>query len=289
MQLDTTTTTTVTVVQKVTRRIPLWAKLVLSALLAVGLYFLIFVVVEHGAKLALILFGFDEAASESDAKALAQGARITLNLTALAGLCGLGIGLLAAWGRMSKYWFLRAPARLFVTVIRGTPVLVQILFAYSAIPLLLQGAMNLLGLDGNVQGWFNSFWAALFALALNVGAYNAEVIRSAIMGVPHGQWEAAAALALKPSQTFRNVILSQAGRIAIPPLVNNLISLLKDSSLASVIALLDLTLVGQRIVSRTFQPIEVLTIVALVYLLLTLVLTFFSNQLEQRLSAAHQR
>lgn len=286
---DLTDTTRLTTIQVMSRRVPFWAKVLFFLGLLVGIYLAIFPVIELVARGGLMLFGFSASAAQADAQALAAGARITLNLTALAGVCGLGIGLLAATARMSKRFYLREPARLFIAVIRGTPALVQILFAYSAIPLILDGLLRLLGSDSSVQSWFNSFWAALFALSLNVGAYNAEVIRSAILSVPHGQWEAASALAFKPRQTFGSVILAQAGRIAIPPLVNNLISLLKDSSLASVIALLDLTLVGQRIVARTFQPIEVLTIVALTYLLLTFVLTFFSNQLEKRLSVAHRR
>jgi len=132
----------------------------------------------------------------------------------------------------------------------------------------------------------NEFWSAVIALSLNVGAYNAEVIRAGILAVPRGQTEAARSLGLSGAQTMTTVILPQALRIVVPPLVNNLVALLKDSSLASSIALLELTLAGQRVSSESFLPIPVLTTVAGVYLALTTVMTFFTDQLERRLKIA---
>ncbi|GGN28780.1 amino acid ABC transporter permease [Deinococcus daejeonensis] len=207
-----------------------------------------------------------------------DGARMTLQLTVVSGLIGLIVGTIAGIQKTSALWLVRAPASLFIWLVRGTPLLVQILFVYNALPPLLKG----IGID--VQ--LNEFWSAVIALSLNVGAYNAEVIRAGILAVPRGQTEAARSLGLSGPQTMTTVILPQALRIVVPPLVNNLVALLKDSSLASSIALLELTLAGQRVSSESFLPIPVLTTVAGVYLALTTVMTFFTDQLERRLKIA---
>jgi len=120
-------------------------------------------------------------------------------------------------------------------------------------------------------------------LGLNTGAYNAEVIRAGIVSLPRGQTEAAQSIGLGKFNVYRLVILPQAFRVVTPPLVNNLIALLKDTSLASSISLLELSLAGQRVSSETFQPIPVLTTVAFVYLALTTSLTFFTSFLESKL------
>lgn len=207
-----------------------------------------------------------------------QGARMTLQLTLVSGLIGLLIGVVAGIMRTSGLWSVRAPASLFVWLVRGTPLLVQILFVYNALPPLLSA----IGLKVEL----NEFWSAVIALALNVGAYNAEVIRAGILAIPRGQGEAARSLGLSGAQTMQAVVLPQALRIVVPPLVNNLVALLKDSSLASSIALLELTLAGSRVSSETFQPVPVLTTVAAVYLALTTVMTLFTDQLEKRVKIA---
>nr|WP_183986144.1 amino acid ABC transporter permease [Deinobacterium chartae] len=207
-----------------------------------------------------------------------EGARVTLLLTVLSGAIGLVVGVLAGLAKTSRLWIVRFPASFYVWVVRGTPLLVQILFVYNALPQLLQ----MMGLRVSLD----EFQSAMVALALNVGAYNAEVIRAGIQAIPRGQNEAARSLGLTGFQTMQAVILPQALRVVVPPLVNNVVALLKDSSLASSIALVELTLAGQRVSSETFQPVPVLTTVAIVYLLLTTVLTFFTDQLEKRLKIA---
>jgi polar amino acid transport system permease protein len=204
-----------------------------------------------------------------------EGARTTLLLTLISGAFGLGVGALVGLARTSHLWLLRLPASLFIWVIRGTPLLVQLLFVYNALPAILES----MGL--NVQ--LNEFSSAVLALALNVGAYNAEVIRAGLQAVPRGQNEAARSLGLSGTQTMVTVVMPQALRIVTPPLVNNMVALLKDSSLASSISLLELTLAGSRVSSETFLPIPVLTTVAAVYLTLTTVMTLFTDQLERRL------
>lgn len=207
-----------------------------------------------------------------------EGARITLQLTVVSGLIGLIIGVIAGIQKTSSVWLVRAPASAFIWLIRGTPLLIQILFVYNALPPILKS----IGL--NVQ--LNEFWSAVIALALNVGAYNAEVIRAGILAIPRGQTEAARSLGLSGGQTMRTVVLPQALRIVVPPLVNNLVALLKDSSLASAIALLELSLAGQRVSSESFMPVPVLTTVGAVYLALTTVMTLFTDQLERRVKIA---
>jgi polar amino acid transport system permease protein len=221
--------------------------------------------------LALDLLHFAPEPIGSRAALFAQGARETIALSVVAAVLGLWIGVLAGLSQLSHSVFLRKPAEAFVWLIRGTPLLVQILFAYYALPSLLP--------------WLrlNEFTASVLALAFNVGAYNAEVVRAGILAVPKGQREASLSLGLSRYQTMRWVILPQALKIVIPALVNNGAALLKDSSLASTIGVYELSLAGNRISSETFLPVPVLITVAAVYLLLTTALTFFTGILEKTL------
>ena len=161
-------------------------------------------------------------------------------------------------------------ASFYIWVIRGTPLLVQILFVYFALPVLVPG-LNL-----------PDFAAAVVALGLNVGAYNAEAIRAGLLAVPRGQTEAAKALGLGRVHVFLDVVFPQAFKISLPPLVSNFVALLKDSSLAYAIGVVELTNVGNRIQSATFQPIATLSTVAITYLLLTTLVTQISNAVEYR-------
>ncbi|MFC4454887.1 amino acid ABC transporter permease [Deinococcus sonorensis] len=207
-----------------------------------------------------------------------EAARTTLYLTVASGAIGLVVGALAGLARTSRFAPLRWVVGIYIWLIRGTPLLLQILFAYNALPLIFQ-ALHL-----PVQ--LNDFWSAVLALSLNVGAYNAEVVRAGIQAVPRGQAEAARSLGLSGSQTMLSVVMPQALRIVVPPLVNNLIALLKDSSLASVIGILELVNQGGRIASSTFQFVPVYITLGAVYLALTTVLTLFTDQLERRVQVA---
>ncbi len=198
----------------------------------------------------------------------AKGTVVTLELTLLSGILGVGMGVLAAVAKMSRVWLFRAPAEFYIWVFRGTPLLVQILFVYFALPSKLA---------------LTDFHSAALALALNVGAYNAEAIRAGIQAIPRGQTEAARSLGLKPLQTFRYVIFPQGMKIARPPLVNNVVALLKDSSLAYSIGVLELANAGNRANAQTFQPIPLFTTTAVIYLILTTVMTQISGAIEHRL------
>ena len=159
---------------------------------------------------------------------------------------------------------------------RGTPLLVQVLF-YFALPAIVPGLQ------------LSDFSSAVVALAVNVGAYNAEAIRAGIIAIPKGQTEAARSLGLSPLQTFRDVVFPQAFKIALPPLVNNVVALLKDSSLAYVIGVVELSNVGNRLQAATFEPVPTLVTTASIYLVLTTVLTQMSGAIEQRLDVEQRR
>lgn len=185
------------------------------------------------------------------------GVRVTILLSLCSGLIGLAVGVLLGFAKLSGHVVLRMPAYIFVWFLRGTPLVVQILFVYYMLPI----CVPLLKLSE-----LNS---AIIALACNVGAYNAEVVRAAIIAIPKGQVEAGLSLGLSNYQTMRYVVFPQAFKIMFPALVNNFIALIKDSSLASSIGLLELSLAASRISSETFQPIPALATVAIIYLILT--------------------
>ena len=249
----------------------------LFLLLVLG-YFALFHALSWALERYFLLTGFGPERAASAGRIMAQGAEVTLKLTLLSGAAGLVIGVFAGMARLSARAWVRLPAAFYIWVIRGTPLLVQILFAYNALPLLLQP------LWPGAQQALTPYWAAFIALAFNVGAYNAEVVRAGIQAIPKGQWEAAWSLGFSAGAVGRSVFRPQARRSVALPLVNTVVAPLKDSSLASVITLLELALSGQRIISATFRPVEVYLAVAAVYLLLTTLLTFFTNLLERRLA-----
>jgi polar amino acid transport system permease protein len=206
----------------------------------------------------------------SSAQAFAEGARMTVALTVVSGAAGILLGILAALGKISRVPPVRWLAAAYIWVIRGTPLLIQVFFAYFALPQMLPFVK------------LEEFGWASVALALNVGAYNAEAIRAGLLAVPRGQVEAARSLGLNRWYTFVDVTLPQAFKISLPPLVNNIVALLKDSSLASVIGLVELTNTADLLRAKTYLPIPSLVTSAVIYLLLTTVMTQFSGAVERR-------
>jgi polar amino acid transport system permease protein len=206
----------------------------------------------------------------NNAPYFAEGALVTVELTLVAGLAGVLLGVLAALGKLSRIAPVRWLASGYVWVMRGTPLLVQVLFVYFALPVLVPALQ------------MSDFTSACIALGLNVGAYNAEAIRAGLLAVPKGQIEAARSLGLNRWYTFVDVTFPQAFKIALPPLVNNVVALLKDSSLAYAIGVVELTNVGDRVRAATFQPVPVLITTALIYLLLTTVMTQIADAVERR-------
>lgn len=206
----------------------------------------------------------------NNAQLFAEGTRVTVELTVVAGIIGVLLGVLAALGKVSRVPPLRWLASFYIWVMRGTPLLVQVLFVYFALP--------------EVHPLFrmSEFTAACVALALNVGAYNAEAIRSGLLAVPKGQIEAARSLGLNRWYTFVDVTFPQAFKIALPPLVNNIVALLKDSSLAFTIGVVELTNAGSQVKSTSFQAVPVFIATAIIYLVLTTVMTQISDAVERR-------
>lgn len=211
------------------------------------------------------------------AQDFADGTLVTVELTVVSGLVGIVIGLMAALGKLSRVAPLRWLASFYIWVVRGTPLLVQVLFVYFALPSLIPSLK------------LSDFASACIALAFNVGAYNAEAIRSGLQAVPKGQTEAAKSLGMSNWATFIDIVFPQAMKIALPSVVNNIVSLLKDSSLAYTIGVVELTNVGNRIQAATFQPMPTLITTAIVYLVLTTVLTQISDAVERRYDVEGRR
>ena len=212
------------------------------------------------------------------AQQFAEGARITVWLTLISGSVGVVLGVLAGIGKLSKFLPLRWLCDFYVWLIRGTPLLLQILFVWLATPSIMPASVNL-----------SDFACAAIALSLNIGAYNTECVRAGILAVPHGQVEAAKALGLTPFQTFMDVVLPQSLRVALPALANNLASLVKDSSLAYAISVVELTMVGYRVQAESYQPIPVFITIAAIYLILTTAFTTLTAALEAQLDVGQKR
>ena len=261
-----------------------WA-VALTVAVVVG-YVVFFAGIEAALRWYFLAVNFTASKVPNFAQNLRLGAEITIKITVISSVTGLFLGLFAGIARLSRNPLFRWPAQFYVWVIRGTPLLVQILFAYNALPFLLEPAWKYLQPLGvpPIQDVLTPYWASFIALSVNVGAYNAEVIRAGIQAIAKGQWEAAMSLGMRPVQVMRYIIVPQAIKIVVPPLVNNVIALLKDSSLASVITLLELVHQAQRIISITFRPVEVYVAVAAIYLILTTVLTFFTDWLEREMA-----
>ncbi|MFD4460901.1 amino acid ABC transporter permease [Nocardia sp. NPDC058480] len=195
---------------------------------------------------------------------------MTLPLTAVSFVIGLAIAVGVALARMSTRRMLSVPARFYISIIRGTPLLVQLFIVFYALPQF-----------GIV---IDPFPAAVIAFSLNVGGYAAEVVRSSIMSVAHGQWEAAQSLGMTYVQTLWHIVFPQAARIAVPPLSNTLISLVKDTSLASTILVTELLRTAQLAAAPTFDFFALYGVAALYYWVICLILGFGQTRLETRLS-----
>ncbi len=207
---------------------------------------------------------------------LLQGAWLTIQLTSIAVFFGIILGTGAALLRLTK-GPLRYIAGAYIDFMRGTPLLVQIFIIYYGIPSISGGQIP----SSIVEIW--PFVAAVIALSINSGAYVAEIVRAGIQAVEKGQSEAALSLGLTPAATMRHIILPQAFRHIVPPLGNEFIALLKDSSLVSAIALEELVRKGQIIQGRTFRPFEVYFVIAILYLIMTVTISKVVAILERRL------
>ncbi|NOE10313.1 ABC transporter permease subunit [Vibrio cholerae] len=201
---------------------------------------------------------------------LLHGLLVTLQLTGISLIFTLALGLTTALLRQSRSLVGRALGTGYIAVVRNTPLLVQIYLLYFVFG-------PVIGLD--------RFTTAVLALALFQGAYTAEVFRGGLNSIAQGQYEAARSLGLSRFFTFYDVILPQLLQRTLPPLTNEMVSLIKNSSIVSVMAIFDLTTQGRNIVSETAMPFEIWFSVAVIYLLLTLTLSALSAWLEHKLGA----
>lgn len=221
------------------------------------------------------------------------GLLITLEITVLSLLVGFSSGLVIAMMRLSKSAVLRVFALVWVWFFRAVPVLVLMIVVnnlallYPEVGIGIPGLPLLFGMD--TKGVLSPFIAAVIAFGTNEGAYASEVFRASIKSVARGQVEAAHALGMPPILTYRRVILPQAMRIAIPPLSNNAINMLKGTSLVSFIGVADLLYTAQSIYAQNFKIIPLLLVACIWYLLLVSVMTFVQSLLEKRLGFDRKR
>ncbi|MCV7012706.1 ABC transporter permease subunit [Mycolicibacterium madagascariense] len=194
---------------------------------------------------------------------------VTIPLTVISFVIGLVLALIVALGRLSSNRVISSVARFYISIIRGTPLLVQLFIIFFALP---QAGIKL-----------DPFPAAVIAFSINVGGYAAEIIRSAIQSIPKGQWEAAETIGYHYAGALRRIILPQAARVAVPPLSNTLISLVKDTSLASTILVTELLRTAQVAAAPTFEFFALYGTAAVYYWVICLVLSFGQNRLEHRL------
>jgi polar amino acid transport system permease protein len=198
---------------------------------------------------------------------LLRGLPVTLSLTALAGIIGIGIGLVLALMKISRSKILRATALVYIDLFRGTPLLLQIMIVYYALP------FNM-----------DAFSAAVTALSLNAAAYIAEIFRAGIESIAKGQMEAALSVGMNYSQAMRYIILPQTIRRIIPPTTNEIVALMKDTSLVMVIGLAEIVYKAKQIGSATANFFTPMLIAAVLYLIFTVPLTRYAEKLEGRFS-----
>ncbi len=200
---------------------------------------------------------------------LPDGLAITFLVTALSMICSVPIGLLTGLGKLSKNRVCNLAASTYVEVIRGIPLLVQLFYIYYGLGRFLK---------------VDPLWSAVIAMSFCYGAYMGEVFRAGILSVPHGQTEAARSLGFSHSETMRLVVIPQALRTILPPIGNECIAMLKDTSLISIIAVADVMRRGREFAAEGFEYFEVYTVIALIYLIITLILSKGVSLMEGRLN-----
>jgi len=199
---------------------------------------------------------------------LLEGLIVTLQISGLSAILAFSIGFLLAMMRISNYQFLKDIATVYIAIIRGTPLLVQIFIFYFIIATIFE---------------LERFLAGAISLGLFFGAYIAEVLRGAIQSIDKGQYEAAKSLGMNYIQTMVYIVMPQALKRALPTLVGEMIALVKDSSLVSVISITDLTKVGREIVANTFSPFETWLIIAAMYFSITFLLSALGHNIESKM------
>lgn len=217
-----------------------------------------------------------------------DGIWITVYTTLLAFFFTLIVGLIGGLGRLSKNSLVNGASTLYVELIRGIPLLVQLIWWYFAFPALIREFGASQGIRALASYKADPILMAVAGLTICYGAYMSEIYRAGIQSIPPGQMEAARSLGMNYIQSMRYVILPQAVRVILPPVGNEFTALLKDSSLVSVVAVTDLTRRGREFMAAHYNPLETWTMVALIYLVMTLFSSRINALIERRTSTGER-
>jgi polar amino acid transport system permease protein len=209
-----------------------------------------------------------------------EGAQRTLVVALIAQVLGVALGVVSALMRMSKNPLLSGPANFYVWFFRGTPLLIQLLFWYNGVPQLFN--------NPDITRELTSFRIAIFGLAVNEGAYMTEIVRAGIESVEGGQMDAAKSLGMTYATSMRRIILPQAFRVILPPTGNEFIAMLKNSSLAFAIGLVELSNAARSIYSVNYNVMELLVVASIWYLVMTSIFSLLQAELESRLSVGQK-
>ncbi|GGD22148.1 amino acid ABC transporter permease [Pontibacillus salipaludis] len=194
----------------------------------------------------------------------------SIPMTLISFVIGIMLAITTALFRISGIKLLSGIARVYISIIRGTPLLVQLFIIFFGLP--------------SIGIKIDPFPAAIIGFSLNTGAYASEIIRAAILSIPKGQWEASQSIGMSYGQSLRRVILPQATRVSIPPLSNSFISLVKDTSLASTILVAEMFRKAQEIVANTYEPLLLYVEAALIYWIICFILSLVQDQIENKLN-----
>ena len=236
---------------------------------AVGLIIVLLLVFRSDPYLDILLFVRD-------------GLAVTVLLTLASIVFIIFLGLIGGLGRISKNPVIYLVSTLYVEIVRGIPLLVQLIWWYFAAPVVIQAIGKLLHVSALAEYRSNAIFLAILGLVVCYGAYMSEIFRAGIQSIHRGQMEAARSLGMTYMQSMQHVVVPQAFRVVLPPVGNEFIMLLKDSSLVSVVAVADLTRRGREFMATHFNPIEVWTLIALLYLIMTLFSARVIAWLEKR-------
>lgn len=215
---------------------------------------------------------FDQLVSiaQSSLSPMIEGAiKYTIPLTIITFVLGLILAFLTALARLSASKLLNTFARFYVSIIRGTPLLVQLFVIFYGLP--------------NLGLTIDPLTSAIIGFSLNVGAYASEIIRAAILSIPKGQWEAGYSIGMNYTQTLRRIVLPQAARVSIPPLSNTFISLVKDTSLASLVLVSEMFRKAQEIAATNYEFLLLYSEVAILYWIICTILSFVQGRVELKL------
>lgn len=211
------------------------------------------------------------------------GLKYTIPITIISFSLGLIIAVLTALVRISKkrsifFMLIKWIVKFYVWLFRSTPLLVQLFIVYFGLPYLIIPAVAPTGIK------LGPLVSGILTFSLNTGAYCSETVRSAILSIPNGQWEAAYSIGMTKTQVLRRIIFSQASRVSLPPLFNSFISLVKDTSLAASITIVEMFEVSQQIAAENYQPLVMYSLVAAFYAIICTFLSTLQRYLEKRVS-----